>query len=28
VADPGYLDFAFPYYWHYDLLRALDYFRR
>jgi hypothetical protein len=28
VADPGYLDFAFPYYWHYDVLRALDYFRR
>jgi hypothetical protein len=24
----GYLDFAFPYYWHYDVLRALDYFRR
>jgi len=28
VVDPAYLDFAFPYYWHYDLLRALDYFRR
>jgi len=28
VASPGYLDFAFPYYWHYDALRALDYFRR
>ena len=28
VADPSYLDFAFPYYWHYDVLRALDYFRR
>jgi hypothetical protein len=28
VVDPGYLDFAFPYYWHYDVLRALDYFRR
>jgi hypothetical protein len=27
VADPSYLDFAFPYYWHYDVLRALDYFR-
>jgi hypothetical protein len=27
VADPGYLEFAFPYYWHYDVLRALDYFR-
>ena len=24
---PAYLDFAFPYYWHYDILRALDYFR-
>jgi hypothetical protein len=28
VAGPGYLDFAFPYYWHYDVLGALDYFRR
>lgn len=28
VADPSYLEFAFPYYWHYDVLRALDYFRR
>ncbi len=28
VVDPDYLDFAFPYYWHYDVLRALDYFRR
>jgi len=27
VVDPDYLEFAFPYYWHYDLLRALDYFR-
>lgn len=27
VANPAYLDFAFPYYWHYDVLRALDYFR-
>jgi hypothetical protein len=27
VADRAYLDFAFPYYWHYDVLRALDYFR-
>ena len=26
--NPAYLDFAFPYYWHYDVLRALDYFRR
>lgn len=28
VVDPGYLEFAFPYYWHYDVLRVLDYFRR
>jgi hypothetical protein len=28
VAVPDYLEFAIPYYWHYDLLRALDYFRR
>jgi len=28
VADPAYLDFAFPYYWHHDVLHALDYFRR
>jgi hypothetical protein len=28
VANPAYLDFAFPYYWRYDVLRALDYFRR
>jgi len=27
VAAPAYLEFAFPYYWHYDVLRALDYFR-
>jgi len=27
VAVPAYLEFAFPYYWHYDGLRALDYFR-
>lgn len=27
VVDPGFLDFAFPYYWRYDVLRALDYFR-
>jgi hypothetical protein len=27
VVDQSYLDFAFPYYWHYDVLRALDYFR-
>ena len=28
VVEPAYLDFAFPYYWRYDVLRALDYFRR
>jgi hypothetical protein len=28
VVRPDYLEFAFPYYWHYDVLRALDYFRR
>jgi len=28
VVASAYLDFAFPYYWHYDVLRALDYFRR
>jgi hypothetical protein len=28
VVDPAYLDFAFPYYWRYDVLRGLDYFRR
>ena len=27
VADPAFLDFTFPYYWRYDLLRGLDYFR-
>jgi hypothetical protein len=27
VVDPGYLELAFPFYWHYDVLRALDYFR-
>ena len=27
VAVPTYLEFSFPYYWHYDVLRALDYFR-
>ncbi len=27
VVKPEYLEFAFPYYWHYDVLRALDYFR-
>jgi hypothetical protein len=28
VVNPDYLEFAFPYYWRYDVLRALDYFRR
>ena len=28
VVDPGYLQLAFPSYWHYDVLRALDHFRR
>ncbi len=28
VAKATYLDFAFPYYWHYDVLRGMDYFRR
>jgi hypothetical protein len=28
AADPKYLEFAFPYYWRYDVLRALDYFRK
>ena len=28
VVDPAYREFAFPYYWHYDVLRALDYFRQ
>jgi hypothetical protein len=28
IANSAYLDFAFPHYWHYDVLRALDYFRR
>ncbi|HEX4980958.1 MAG TPA: hypothetical protein VFV63_04635, partial [Ilumatobacteraceae bacterium] len=27
IVNPAYLDFAFPYYWRYDVLRALDYFR-
>jgi hypothetical protein len=27
MVNPEYLEFAFPYYWHYDVLRALDYFR-
>ncbi len=28
LVDPAYLDLAFPYYWHYDVLHALDHFRR
>jgi hypothetical protein len=27
VVDPAYLELAFPYYWHYDVLRALDHLR-
>jgi hypothetical protein len=27
IVKPDYLEFAFPFYWHYDVLRALDYFR-
>ena len=27
VADPHWLQFSFPSWWHYDVLRALDYFR-
>jgi hypothetical protein len=27
VIRSEYLEFPFPYYWHYDVLRALDYFR-
>jgi hypothetical protein len=27
VADPDWLLFSFPAWWHYDVLRALDYFR-
>lgn len=27
VVDPAYLELAFPYYWHYDVLRALDHVR-
>jgi hypothetical protein len=27
VADPSWLQFSFPVRWHYDVLRALDYFR-
>jgi hypothetical protein len=28
VVHADFLDFPFPYYWRYDILRALDYFRR
>ena len=28
IVQAAYLEFAFPYYWHNDVLRALDYFRR
>ena len=28
AAKSSYLDLTFPYYWHHDVLRALDYFRR
>ncbi|HZY46219.1 MAG TPA: hypothetical protein VFE96_00335, partial [Candidatus Bathyarchaeia archaeon] len=28
VVRPGYLQFSFPTLWHYDVLRALDYFRQ
>jgi hypothetical protein len=27
VAQPAWLEFSFPYRWHYDVLRALDHFR-
>jgi hypothetical protein len=27
AVQSAYLEFAFPYYWHYDVLRALEYFR-
>ncbi len=27
LVDPDYLKFSFPTWWHYDVLRALDYFR-
>ena len=27
VVDPAWLQFSFPPHWHYDVLRALDYFR-
>jgi hypothetical protein len=28
IVQPAHSEFAFPYYRHYDVLRALDYFRR
>lgn len=28
IVEPRYLEFVFPHYWRYDILRALDYFRR
>ena len=28
VVNDAYLELSFPYYWHYDILRALDHFRR
>ena len=27
VVDPAWLEFSFPVHWHYDVLRALEYFR-
>jgi hypothetical protein len=27
VIDPDWLQFSFPTWWHYDVLRGLDYFR-
>jgi hypothetical protein len=27
IVNPAWLQFSFPTYWHYDVLRALDYFR-
>jgi hypothetical protein len=27
IVDPTWLQFSFPTHWHYDVLRALDYFR-
>jgi len=27
VIDPGFLQFSFPFWWHYDVLRGLDYLR-